>query len=75
MLNLRLRALSRLRCAQAPSPAARSFAALGERGRSARAFDYPAGIGGTGNTVTDLIFSIANRDVTFFNATALISFL
>ena len=30
---------------------------------------------GTGNAVTDLIFSIAKRDVTFFSGTALISFL
>jgi len=30
---------------------------------------------GTGNAVTDLIFSIANREVTFFSGTALISFL
>jgi hypothetical protein len=30
---------------------------------------------GTGNAVTDLIFSIANREVTFFRGTALISFL
>src|SRR5882757_7352351 len=30
---------------------------------------------GTGSAVTDLIFSIANREVTFFNGTALISFL
>src|SRR5665213_804529 len=28
---------------------------------------------GTGNAVTDLIFSIANREVTFFSGTALIS--
>ena|GEM_PF-6250612 len=31
--------------------------------------------GGTGSAVTDLIFSIANREVTFFSATALINFL
>jgi hypothetical protein len=30
---------------------------------------------GTGSAVTDLIFSIAKRDVTFFSGTALISFL
>jgi hypothetical protein len=30
---------------------------------------------GTGSAVTDLIFSIAKRDVTFFRGTALISFL
>ncbi len=30
---------------------------------------------GTGNAVTDLIFSIAKREVTFFSGTALISFL
>ena len=32
-------------------------------------------IAGTGSAVTDLIFSIAKRDVTFFSGTALISFL
>ena len=37
--------------------------------------DYAALIGGTGSAVTDLIFSIAKRDVTFLSATALISFL
>jgi hypothetical protein len=36
---------------------------------------YAALIGGTGSAVTDLIFSIAKRDVTFLSATALISFL
>jgi hypothetical protein len=40
---------------------------------------YPAGAylyaAGTGNAVTDLIFSIAKRDVTFFSGTAPISFL
>ena len=30
---------------------------------------------GTGSAVTDLIFSIAKREVTFFRGTALISFL
>ena len=30
---------------------------------------------GTGSAVTDLIFSIAKRDVTFFSGTALINFL
>lgn len=30
---------------------------------------------GTGRAVTDLIFSIAKREVTFFSGTALISFL
>jgi hypothetical protein len=30
---------------------------------------------GTGSAVTDLIFSIAKREVTFFKGTALISFL
>jgi len=30
---------------------------------------------GTGNAVTDLIFSIAKRDVTFFSGTAPINFL
>ena len=36
---------------------------------------YAASNAGTGNAVTDLIFSIANREVTFFSATAPISFL
>jgi len=36
---------------------------------------YAAGTAGTGNAVTDLIFSIAKREVTFFSVTALISFL
>jgi hypothetical protein len=36
---------------------------------------YPAGIAGTGSAVTDLIFSIAKREVTFFSDTAAISFL
>ena len=37
--------------------------------------DYTALAAGTGSAVTDLIFSIANREVTFFSATELISFL
>jgi hypothetical protein len=37
--------------------------------------NYAASRAGTGNAVTDLIFSMANLDVTFFNATAPISFL
>ncbi len=37
--------------------------------------NYAALIAGTGSAVTDLIFSIAKRDVTFFSATAPISFL
>jgi hypothetical protein len=36
---------------------------------------YAASNAGTGNAVTDLIFSMANRDVTFLSATAPISFL
>jgi hypothetical protein len=36
---------------------------------------YAAVRAGTGSDVTDLIFSIAKRDVTFFSATALMSFL
>jgi len=36
---------------------------------------YATSKAGTGKAVTDLIFSIAKRDVTFFNATAPISFL
>jgi len=41
-------------------------------GIPAGAYLYAAG---TGNAVTDLIFSIAKRDVTFFSGTAPISFL
>jgi hypothetical protein len=44
-------------------------------GRLREAANYAAANAGTGNAVTDLIFSMANRDVTFFNATALMSFL
>ena len=36
---------------------------------------YAALAGGTGSAVTDLIFSMAKREVTFFRGTALISFL
>jgi hypothetical protein len=39
------------------------------------AYNYRNHAAGTGNAVTDLIFSIAKRDVTFFSGTALISFL
>ena len=42
------------------------------RTRRVTTADYAAG---TGNAVTDLIFSIAKREVTFFSGTALISFL
>ena len=37
--------------------------------------DYAASKAGTGNAVTDLIFSMAKRDVTFFSATVPTSFL
>ena len=37
--------------------------------------DYAATTAGIGSAVTDLIFSIAKREVTFFSGTALISFL
>ena len=40
--------------------------------RGEEAFQAAAGIG---NAVTDLIFSIAKREVTFFSGTAPISFL
>jgi hypothetical protein len=48
--------------------------------RSSRAMtaaddDGSAYAAGTGSAVTDLIFSIAKREVTFFSGTALISFL
>ena len=46
-----------------------SRAVTAERERQRR---YAAG---TGSAVTDLIFSIAKREVTFFSGTALISFL
>jgi hypothetical protein len=36
---------------------------------------YAATRAGTGKAVTDFIFSMAKRDVTFFNATAPINFL
>lgn len=36
---------------------------------------YAAARAGTGKAVTDLIFSMAKRDVTFFKATAPINFL
>ena len=36
---------------------------------------YPADTAGIGSAVTDLIFSIAKREVTFFKLTAPISFL
>mgnify|MGYP000988145898 CR=1 FL=1 len=42
----------------------------GGAGASGRAY-----AAGTGSAVTDLIFSIAKREVTFFSGTALISFL
>ena len=40
--------------------------------RSIAVLTYAAG---TGSAVTDLIYSIAKREVTFFSGTALISFL
>jgi hypothetical protein len=40
-----------------------------------RGLDAPYAAAGIGNAVTDLIFSIANREVTFFSGTAPISFL
>jgi hypothetical protein len=36
---------------------------------------YPTATAGTGSAVTDLIFSIAKREVTFFSVTVAISFL
>ena len=54
-------------CGSSPSPQP------SPRKRGARGvIDYAAG---TGSAVTDLIFSIAKREVTFFSGTALISFL
>lgn len=46
----------------------------GEASRPLRA-TYAATTAGIGSAVTDLIFSIAKREVTFFSGTALISFL
>jgi hypothetical protein len=46
-----------------------------EAGLTLNGKNYAASTAGTGNAVTDLIFSMANRDVTFFNGTAAISFL
>ena len=60
-----------------PSPVSNRDAVrstLSHKGRGKKE-TYPAGIAGTGSAVTDLIFSIANREVTFFSATAAISFL
>jgi hypothetical protein len=47
-------------------------AKCGARERLAVQFSYAAG---TGSAVTDLIFSIAKREVTFLSETAPISFL
>ena len=44
-------------------------------GNAFASVDGHAYAAGTGRAVTDLIFSIAKRDVTFFSGTALISFL
>lgn len=46
-----------------------------DRPRRSVAGGYATSSAGTGSAVTDLIFSIAKREVTFFSATALISFL
>ena len=43
--------------------------------RKSGARELQAHAAGTGSAVTDLIFSIAKREVTFFSGTALISFL
>jgi hypothetical protein len=48
-----------------------TWESISDEGRA----DYTALAAGTGSAVTDLIFSIANREVTFFSATELISFL
>ena len=53
-------------------PALRSTAKRRCTASGTRLTTYAAG---TGNAVTDLIFSIAKREVTFFSGTALISFL
>ena len=57
-----------------PSQAGREYTGTGLRNNDANISirNYAAG---TGNAVTDLIFSIAKRDVTFFSGTAPISFL
>jgi len=47
----------------------------GQNARLSDAVTYAASNAGTGNAVTDLIFSMAKRDVTFFRATAPMSFL
>ncbi len=44
-------------------------------GRTTGSVDRQSYAAGTGSAVTDLIFSIAKREVTFFSGTALISFL
>src|SRR5712692_1571146 len=87
----RIRAIARIRvrgshrahfiiriCGSGPSPQPAKSELRSSRPREVRgegaipAFGYAAG---TGNAVTDLIFSIAKREVTFFSGTAPISFL
>jgi hypothetical protein len=49
--------------------------AVGRPGHGRARANYAAAKAGTGKAVTDFIFSMAKRDVTFFSATAPISFL
>jgi hypothetical protein len=51
------------------------WVARSSRAMTAEFIREPIYAAGTGSAVTDLIFSIANREVTFFSGTALISFL
>ena len=62
-----------LSCRARPvGPGSASHHFVPRRVRDTIASPYAAG---TGSAVTDLIFSIAKREVTFFSGTALISFL
>jgi hypothetical protein len=49
--------------------------ASGTRRRAMTVVCHPADAAGIGSAVTDLIFSIAKREVTFFKLTAPINFL
>jgi len=58
-----------------PAPPHRKSGWEGSRGAAIVISYHAASNAGTGSAVTDLIFSMAKRDVTFLSATAPISFL
>ncbi|MDB5575187.1 MAG: hypothetical protein JWR80_363 [Bradyrhizobium sp.] len=64
--------ISPLAPAYAEAPPPQPSPASGRGSAAVQAATYTAG---TGNAVTDLIFSIAKREVTFFSGTAPINFL